>query len=441
MHAKFLRHGTGSGMKAVIYLLGRLDHNGVERAEVRVLRGDPHQVGALVDSLNFVQRYTSGVIAWSAEDCPTEAEIEAVLDDFERLAFAGLNPDQYSWCAILHRDQDGSVHVHDFVARVELESGRSMNIAPPGWEKGLYALRDFWNFSRGWARPDDPRRAREVQPGVLALASANVVRDALAVEPDPKTVITEWILAGIQKGKINSRNDVISALKAVGEINRESKDCVSVRLDSASKPIRLKGKIYEAAFGPVDAAAIRRPEKETRKPPVDKPDPVAAAAARANLEAAIERRAAYNRERYAVPAVSREDERRALEETINAIRKATENATRADAHRKTEAPLQELTDDRTGNPAYQAIRKSQRAKRIALAAVERALEAGKRAAEQAASATRDCLERVVAACRKVDLSLNSVTPSRKESSQSQRLGDATVVAITASIDHPREQMR
>lgn len=402
MHNKFLRHGTGSGEKAVNYFLGKLDHNGVERAEVRVLRGDPHQVGALVDSLKFVHRYTSGVIAWAAEDCPTEAEIQAVLDDFERLAFAGLNPDQYSWCAVLHRDQDGSVHIHVFVARVELESGLSMNIASPGWEKAFYALRDFWNFSRGWARPDDPRRARDVQPGVLALASASLVRDALGVEPDQKAVIGEWILAGVRQGKINNRNDVLRELRTVGEINRESEDYVSVRLEPASKPIRLKGKIFEAAFGPTDAEAIRRSEKEARKPPVDKPNPTAAAAARANLEAAIERRAAYNRERYAVPAVSREEERRALEETKQAIRSASESAARVIAQRAAEAPFQELIDDRTGNPA-----------RAVLAKIDRAIRAAGVAAERAARATVECLERVGRACRGVDQAGEFMTRARE----------------------------
>ncbi|WP_223934121.1 hypothetical protein, partial [Aeromonas caviae] len=35
------------------------------------------------------QRYTSAVISWATEEAPTEDEINAVLDDFEKLAFAG----------------------------------------------------------------------------------------------------------------------------------------------------------------------------------------------------------------------------------------------------------------------------------------------------------------------------------------------------------------
>lgn len=53
MLIKFLKHGAGSGKKAAKYLLQKQDHNGLERTEVRVMRGDPHAVAAVADSLHF----------------------------------------------------------------------------------------------------------------------------------------------------------------------------------------------------------------------------------------------------------------------------------------------------------------------------------------------------------------------------------------------------
>ena len=94
MHLKFLHHGTGDPRKAVSYLLSDKDYNGVVRPEVRVLRGNPFQLESLVASLRTVHRYTSAVIAWAPGDQPTTSEVNEVLDDFERLAFAGLEPDQ-----------------------------------------------------------------------------------------------------------------------------------------------------------------------------------------------------------------------------------------------------------------------------------------------------------------------------------------------------------
>ena len=56
-------------------------------------------VAAVADSLDFERRYRSVVIAWAPEDRPTDEQIEAVLDEFEKTAWAGLEPDRYAWTA------------------------------------------------------------------------------------------------------------------------------------------------------------------------------------------------------------------------------------------------------------------------------------------------------------------------------------------------------
>ena len=65
--------------------------------------------------------------AWAPDDTPTDAQIEAVLDEFERTAWAGLEPDRYAWAAVMHRERDGGAHVHVLAARCDLETGRSLN--------------------------------------------------------------------------------------------------------------------------------------------------------------------------------------------------------------------------------------------------------------------------------------------------------------------------
>ena len=165
MLVKFLARGTGSARDAADYILGERDAAGKPREGVEVLRGDPNQVAAVADTLAFEHRYTSGVIAWAPEDQPTDAEIEAVLDAFEDTAWARLEPDRYAWAAVLHRERGGSAHVHVLAGRCDLETGRSLNIAPPGWEKTFGPLRDAFNAEHGWARPDDPAWARDL--GIL----------------------------------------------------------------------------------------------------------------------------------------------------------------------------------------------------------------------------------------------------------------------------------
>ena len=94
MLIKFLARGTGSARDAADYLLGERDAAGKPREGVEVLRGDPHQVAAVADTLPFDHKYTSGVIAWATEDEPTDDRIGEVLDAFEETAWAGLEPDR-----------------------------------------------------------------------------------------------------------------------------------------------------------------------------------------------------------------------------------------------------------------------------------------------------------------------------------------------------------
>ena len=129
MLVKFLARGTGSSQAAADYLTRELD----SRDDVAVLRGDPDQVAAVADALEFDHKHTSGVIAWAPEDQPSDTEIDRVLDEFEQTAWAGLAPDRYAWAAVRHREADGGVHV--LAARCDLETGKSLNIAPPGWEQ------------------------------------------------------------------------------------------------------------------------------------------------------------------------------------------------------------------------------------------------------------------------------------------------------------------
>ena len=106
MMIKFLARGTGSAAAAADYLT-REQNLAPEQdqdqdqdrdpeknpEEVKVLRGNPHQVADVADALQFEHKYTSGVIAWAPEDKPSDAQIGRVVDEFEkRLGGAGTGP-------------------------------------------------------------------------------------------------------------------------------------------------------------------------------------------------------------------------------------------------------------------------------------------------------------------------------------------------------------
>lgn len=307
MHIKFLAHGTGDPARAAAYVVDSKDHQNIERAGVEVLRGDPQTFAAIAGSLTSVHRYTSGVIAWAGDDAPTDEEISAVLDDFERVAFAGLEPDEYHFCAVQHVEDDGSKHVHILVPRVNLKTGQALNIAPPNWEYTYDPLRDAWNWEKGWARPDDENRARLVQRGHVEYQDAAAARAGLEVEPDAKQLLSDYIAQRVEAGAITNRAEVVAALAELGEITRQGKDYISVKPEGHDKAIRLKGGLFDERFNPQSwqqaATENQRGQATDRRgrEPITAEHRARAEAARTRLAGAIERREKYNRGRYHSP--------------------------------------------------------------------------------------------------------------------------------------------
>ena len=107
MLIKFIARGKGSAAAAADYLTRETDSQGAKRAEVSVLRGDPAQVAAVADGLEYEQKHTSAVIAWAPEDQPSDAQVDRVLDEFEDTAWPGLAADRYAWTAVRHREAGG----------------------------------------------------------------------------------------------------------------------------------------------------------------------------------------------------------------------------------------------------------------------------------------------------------------------------------------------
>ena len=325
MMIKFLARGTGSAAAAADYLTREKNLAPEQEQdqdqdrdpeknpeEVKVLRGHPHQVAAVADALEFEHKYTSGVIAWAPEDKPSDAQINRVVDEFEKTAWAGLEPDRYAWAAVQHREAGGGVHVHVLAARVDLETGKSLNIAAPGWQKTFDALRDWQNHENGWSRPDDPERARDVQPGHRAYLEAAELRAGLEAEKDPRRLITDYLSQGIETGAVADRATMVSALQRAGlEVPRQGEHYLTAADPESGGKWRLKGAIYERDF--------QRERLKSSTPEAGRAgtgtnrggDPERAEEARRKLETERGRRDVYHRARYQGPHPT--DERSAVE--------------------------------------------------------------------------------------------------------------------------------
>jgi len=65
MHSKFI-NTKASCARAVKYVLS--GHDNEPNIEVTTLRGDPHQVASVADALDFKNKYSSQVLAFSSDD-------------------------------------------------------------------------------------------------------------------------------------------------------------------------------------------------------------------------------------------------------------------------------------------------------------------------------------------------------------------------------------
>jgi hypothetical protein len=261
-----------------------------------VLAGDPQLTSRLINSLPFVHRYSSGVLSFSPGEVVSPEMERDIMHDFERVAFAGLQPDQYAILWVRH--QHANHHeLHFLVPRVELSTGKSMNISPPGKasQKLFDLFRSQVNAEYGLADPDDPRRARDISlPNHIAKLRADGARKGEKLKQDIREIISESVRREVAAGRITDQGGVVRYLEAQGfTINRQGKDYISAIDSPGSRPIRLKGVLY--AEGPLHAVRANMEQETTIH---DVPDPVKAERMKERLEPMVSARAEYNRNRY-----------------------------------------------------------------------------------------------------------------------------------------------
>ena len=304
MLIKFFRNGKGAGAGPVGYLVAdkvlAYDDNrdlirnadGQPMSVIReplpeVLRGNPERTEALIDASRHQWTYRAGVISFAAEDVPTEEQQAEVMDGFELLAFAGLDPTQYEVLWVRHT-HEGRVELHFCTPRLELTSGRSLNIAPPGYKKAFDSLRDVMNQRHGWADPMELDRVQEVRDTIETPTRAQG-RDELHA----------WLQDQISVGLITDRASMVDALADAGfDLPRVGKAYLTAQDPDTGERWRLKGEIFHEDWQ-ADPS-----ERETECGAGHDPaglrrlDGIPAGELQDRFEQHCDQRAAYNRDRY-----------------------------------------------------------------------------------------------------------------------------------------------
>ena len=291
MLIKFTGGGRGGGRQVAEYLTRS---EGRDHAPPEVVRGDMNRTRELIDSIERQWTYTHGVLSFAAEDAPTEEQQQKCMDMFERLAFAGLDREQYDITWVRHRHtESGRTELHFVTPRMELCSGRALNIAPPGWESSYAPLRDALNLSHGWARPDDPERARELTQAPERAQEGFRLREG-------REGIHEYLTGLVASQSLTDRASMVQAIREAGlEVTREGKDYLTVRDPESDERFRMKGRIYEKdwtydreldrAIAPARGLADSRSGNDLESRTLE---------AFERYQAAVDRRARQNSERY-----------------------------------------------------------------------------------------------------------------------------------------------
>ena len=291
MLIKFTGGGRGGGRQVAEYLTRS---EGRDHAPPEVVRGDMNRTRELIDSIDREWTYTHGVLSFAAEDAPTEEQQQKCMDMFERLAFAGLDREQYDITWVRHRHTaSGRTELHFVSPRMELNSGKAMNIAPPHWEHTYAPLRDALNWEHGWARPDDPERALELQRSPERAQEGFRLREG-------REGIHEYLTGLVAAEAVTDRSSMVLALKEAGlEVTREGKDYVTVRDPESDERFRMKGRIYEKDWTydrELDRAITQESSRANSREREDHRS--RAREAHERYQQAIERRASFNSERY-----------------------------------------------------------------------------------------------------------------------------------------------
>lgn len=181
------------------------------------------------------------------------------------------------------------------------------NPKPPNAQALFDAFRTAWNAEQGWADPDDPARARAIKVPDHVLKTARTAEREGRGTPDKdvRVVVHDEIACAVRNGQISSRGEMIAWLEARGyRLNRTGSDYISIvsagemkaGMPTLTRPIRLKGPLFSAAFDTQEAG-----QRIIGTLPTDQVPRVDRAEARHAFQEGLKKRAEFNRGRYGGP--------------------------------------------------------------------------------------------------------------------------------------------
>lgn len=253
MLQKYFKHGDKKsafkakfsskvGVSASIeYQLGMTDANGNERNFApEIVKGDVNTYTEVTLNGNFKNEYTAGVLRFVEKDIEMDT-LQDIMKGHEEMTFPGLEPHQYVALWILHKDKDG-VELHFNYGKEELTTGKKLKPFVFNIDiDRMDAYKNYVNAKYDFADPNDPKYKQD-----YAINDNKLPTDV----EDIKDHINQYVSRMIDADLVYDRQSLVEALDSHQGVNvsRTTKNAVSIEVKDRSKPIRLKGQVYQEDF-------------------------------------------------------------------------------------------------------------------------------------------------------------------------------------------------
>lgn len=249
MIIKMNRNSKGS-KGPVEYLLNQR----VQEGTAFTLRGNHRTTKSLIRAIERKHKYLSGGLMFAKEEDITQEQKNEIMDEFEKVLFAGLKSNQHNILWVEHSDK-GRIELNFVVPRIELRTGIDLDLYTHRRDLPIF---DMWkngiNTKYKLADPNDPRRARTKSSRGRGSFVAN------------RKTLDETLHKLVSDGQINNREQMLGLLEHSGyKITRKSNESISLQHnDIGKKALRLKGGIYSENFTSIRNVESISKEREQR---------------------------------------------------------------------------------------------------------------------------------------------------------------------------------
>ena len=338
MIVKFSKHGKGKASGVLNYLLKEKGSDGtlVPRKHAKVLYGDPVLTEHLIDTTVHKSKYKSGYLSFSERaDEISEDDKKRIMQEFEKVIFCGLEPDQYDILWVEHADKDiddnnpvGRLELNFVIPCQELRTGKSFQpYYEPADLRRVNAWKNIVNAEVKTIRgeslsdPNDPKRQRLVNPynshaprpspfNINSYSKKQSDEDDKTIQHpksrrDLEEALKRRLLLESQRGVVINRQSLLTTLRRWGlNVNRGNSETsvsvkhedlkdkngrvMSVRLTGGMFAKNYRGIEFKPYIQEVNSNTYYSEPNKTHRSQLDK----------MNLEEGIKIKAQYHQERY-----------------------------------------------------------------------------------------------------------------------------------------------